>query len=240
MELRSKLDTGIPSKEILKRAIVRPAKLLLLSPICVLLSIATAVVYGNLYLMLTTFPMVFETTYKFSVGISGLAYIGIGVGNVIGLLAFTFTSDRYLKQKVAKGEQLRPEDRLPLMLLSGPVIAAGLFWYGWSAKAGIQWMMPIVGAGIVGAGNMLFFMPLMGYLVDAYTIYAASALAANTVLRSVGGGLLPLAGQSMLNALGYGWANSLLAFIVLAFTPVNLVIYRYGQYIRTRWTIKLD
>ncbi|OKL62600.1 hypothetical protein UA08_01671 [Talaromyces atroroseus] len=240
MMLRSKLDTGIPSSEILKRAIVRPTKLLLLSPICVLLSVATAVVYGNLYLMLTTFPMVFETTYGFSTGISGLAYIGIGLGNIIGLLTFTFTSDKYLQRKAAKGLQLQPEDRLSLMIISGPVIVAGMFWYGWSAQAADQWMVPIVGSAFVGAGNMLFFMPMMGYLVDAYTIYAASALAANTVLRSIGGGLLPLAGQSMFNALGYGWGNSLLAFIVLAFTPVTYIIYRYGQYIRTRWTIKLD
>jgi MFS family permease len=219
---------------------VRPTKLLLLSPICILLSVATAVVYGNLYLMLTTVPMVFETTYGFSTGISGLAYIGVGVGNIIGLLSFTFTSDKYLQRKTAKGLTIQPEDRLPLMLVSGPVIAVGMFWYGWSAQKADQWMVPIVGSAFVGAGNMLFFMPMMGYLVDAYTIYAASALAANTVLRSIGGGLLPLAGTSMFNALGYGWGNSLLGFIIIAFTPVTYIIYRYGQYIRTRWTLKLD
>ena len=211
MNLRSKLDRQISSSEVLKRAIVRPAKLQVLSPISILLSVATAVVYGNLYLMLTTITTIFESTYGFSTGISGLAYIGLGLGNIIGLLMFSFTSDRYLQQKSAKGLQLKPEDRLPL-----------------------------IGSAFVGLGNMFFFMPMMGYLVDAYTIYAASALAANTVLRSIGGGLLPLAGQSMYSALGYGWGNSLLGFILIGFTPVILIIYRYGEYIRTKWPLNLD
>ncbi|EED19643.1 bicyclomycin resistance protein, putative [Talaromyces stipitatus ATCC 10500] len=240
MNLRSKLDRQISNTEVLKRAIVRPAKLTILSPISVLMSVSTAVVYGNLYLMLTTITAVFEVSYGWSTGISGLAYIGMGVGNVIGLLSFSITSDKYLQQKSAKGLQLKPEDRLPLMLLSGPAIAAGMFWYGWSAKAQTHWIVPILGSSLVGAGNMFFFMPMMGYLVDAYTIYAASALAANTVLRSIGGGLLPLAGQSMYKSLGYGWGNSLLGFIMIGFTPVVLFIYRYGEYIRTRWPLNLD
>jgi MFS family permease len=240
MNLRSKLDTQIPASEVLKRAIVRPAKLQVLSPISILMSVAAAVVYGNLYLMLTTITTVFESTYGFTTGTSGLAYIGLGLGNIIGLLMFSFSSDRYLRQKSAKGLQLKPEDRLPLMLGSCPTIAIGMFWYGWSAKAKTHWIVPIIGTAFVGLGNMFFFIPMMGYLVDAYTIYAASALAANTVLRSIGGGLLPLAGQSMYSALGYGWGNSLLGFILIGFTPVILIIYCYGEYIRTKWPVSLD
>jgi hypothetical protein len=40
-------------------------------------------------------------------------------------------------------------------------------------------------------------MPISTYLIDAYSLYAASALAANTVLRSLTGALLPLAGPKM-------------------------------------------
>jgi MFS family permease len=238
MILRSKLDRGISNTEILKRAIIRPTKMTLLSPINILLSVASAVIYGILYLLLTTFPLIFETAYGFSIGISGLTYIGLGVGNILGLLVFSLTSDRYVAQRVAKG-QLKPEDRLPLLLLSGPVITIGLFWYGWSAEANLHWIMPIIGSGLMGVGNMFFFMPVTGYLVDAFTIYAASALAANTVLRSIGGALLPLAGPSMYAALGFGWGNSLLGFLALAFTPGLALIWRYGEYIRTKYPLNL-
>lgn len=76
----------------------------------------------------------------------------------------------------------------------------------------------------------------MSYLVDAFTIYAASALAANTVIRSIGGALLPLAGQAMYAALGLGWGNSLLGFIAVALLPIPLVMMKYGE----RWRKSLD
>jgi hypothetical protein len=77
-------------------------------------------------------------------------------------------------------------------------------------------------------------MPTLNYLVDAYTQYAASATAANTVLRSVLGALLPLAGPKMYAALGLGWGNSLLAFIAIALAPIPLVFWRYGKRIREK------
>lgn len=76
-------------------------------------------------------------------------------------------------------------------------------------------------------------MPIGTYLVDAFTRYAASAMAANTVLRSLGGALLPLCGAKMYHALGYGWGNSLLGFISLAMLIPLWFLMKYGERIRT-------
>ena len=73
--LRSKLDTGLPPKERFTRSIVRPMKMLFLSPIVMLLSLYIAVIYGYLYLLFTTITEVFEGTYQFSQGSVGLAYL---------------------------------------------------------------------------------------------------------------------------------------------------------------------
>lgn len=51
------------------------------------------------------------------------------------------------------------------------------------------------------------YTPTLAYLVDAYTVYAASAAAAATVSRSLLGALLPLAGNSMYDGLGVGWGT---------------------------------
>jgi hypothetical protein len=72
------------------------------------------------------------------------------------------------------------------------------------------------------------------YLLDAYAEYAASVVAAVTVLRSIAGGLLPLAGLSMYNDLGLGWGNSILAFLSLALAPVLLVYRFYGAKLRSK------
>lgn len=76
------------------------------------------------------------------------------------------------------------------------------------------------------------------YLVDAFTIYAASALAANTVVRSVAGAVLPLAGLPMYQTLGIGWGNSLLGFIALALLPLPFWIVAKGEWLRTKFELK--
>jgi hypothetical protein len=91
---------------------------------------------------------------------------------------------------------------------------------------------------LIGIGNMAVFMTISLYLIDAFAIYAASALAANTVIRSIMGAVLPLAGQKMYIKLGLGWGNSLLAFVALGIVPVPWVILMYGERIRKRFEIK--
>lgn len=83
-------------------------------------------------------------------------------------------------------------------------------------------------------------MPGSTFLVDAYTVHAASATAAATVSRSLLGALLPLAGNSMYDALGVGWGNSLLGFIAIAFIPVPFVFWAFGERIRNFRFISVD
>jgi hypothetical protein len=75
-------------------------------------------------------------------------------------------------------------------------------------------------------------------LVDAFSIYAASALAANTVMRSIFGAVLPLCGLQMYAALGLGWGNSLLGFIAVVMFPASFLILKYGEHIRTSFPVK--
>ena len=75
-------------------------------------------------------------------------------------------------------------------------------------------------------------MSISTYLVDAYEIYAASAMAASTVFRSIIGAVLPLAGRSMFQHLGVGWGSSVLAFISLALLFLPVLFYKYGERVR--------
>ena len=128
--LRSKMDNGLTPGESFKRAIVRPMKMLFLSPICLFLALFVSVVYGYLYLLFSTITEVFEAEYHWKTGISGLSFLGIGIGNFFGVAVFAFGSDRALKRKKAKGITLRPEDRLPLLVPAGLCVPIGFFIYG--------------------------------------------------------------------------------------------------------------
>lgn len=84
-DLRPYLSKDLSKKQQLLQAIVRPSKLLTRSPIVFLICLYVAVVYGCLYLWFTTIPTAFENTYHWSASITGLAYIGIGVGMVVSI-----------------------------------------------------------------------------------------------------------------------------------------------------------
>lgn len=165
MKLRAVTDKGLTPRQILRRAIVRPIKMLIFSPMVILLSLYLALVFGMIYLFFATFPLVFENTYGFSTGIAGLCYLGLGVGMSIGLRLFSLLSDKLLKQK--KNENLaRPELRLVLMMRFSPAVPAGIFWYGWSTYYKTHWIVPILGTGVLGLGAIFIFTPSQVYLMD--------------------------------------------------------------------------
>ncbi len=130
-------------------------KLLFMSPIVFLLSLHVSIVYGLLYLLFTTFTVLFEDVYHFSTGIVGLAFLGLGVGSIIGVAAVGGTVDRvYIYYEKRNGGVGKPEFRLPLMVWCSLFCPAGLFWYGWSAQEQVQWIVPIIGTAFVAIGML--------------------------------------------------------------------------------------
>lgn len=231
-------NADITPNQLLIRAIVRPTKMLFLSPIVLLLSVYCAFMFGLVYLLFTTFPGVFGETYGFGTGVSGLVYLGLGAGMILSIGLFGKLSDKLLLHQPRGGTVARPELRLILMMWSCPLVPVGFFWYGWSAEYRTHWIVPIFGTSFIGLSAFMLLMPAQLYLVDAFgTEAAASALAANTVLRSLFGALLPLAGPPLYSALGLGWGNSLLAFIALAFVPIPWLFFKYGEYLRNQFPI---
>ncbi|KAF2864666.1 major facilitator superfamily domain-containing protein [Massariosphaeria phaeospora] len=232
-ELRSALDTGKSTREFFIFSILRPLKMLIGSPVVFLIALYGSITYSYLYLCFTTFPRVFRGQYEFSQSQVGLVYLGIAVGSLVGLIICWALLDRMVASLTKRnGGEPRPEYRLPTVAIGALLVPAGLFLYGWTAEHKAHWFLPILGTGLLGAGMVIGYMASLTYLVDTYTVYAASVSASIVVLRSLMGALLPLAGNSMYNALGVGWGTSVLGFIAVAFIPAPLLLYIYGARIR--------
>ncbi|OQO03222.1 hypothetical protein B0A48_11478 [Cryoendolithus antarcticus] len=240
-DLHTEFET--PNRKLsthLRTAFERPFRLLLTQPIVQIMALYIGYVYGVLYLMLASFPALWSgpnSIYKESTQIGGLNYISLAVGFVVGTQIAAKTADKIyksLKAKSADGKG-RSEFRVPLMVPGAILVPIGLFLYGWSAQARLHWIVPNIGAAIFAAGNQMVFQCCQTYLIDAYTRYAASAMAATTVLRSLGGFAFPLFAPAMYGALGYGWGNSVLAFVGLAVgVPVPCLLWWYGQRLRAK------
>jgi MFS family permease len=132
-----------------------------------------------------------------------------------------------------------PEMRLPTCVFFGILMPISFFWYGWCTYYKTHWILPIIGLLPFGLGMMGVFVPIQSYLVDSFPQYAASAIAGMTSIRCLFGAVLPLAGNSMYEALGLGWGNSLLGFICVLMIPFPALIYKYGKAIRTRWPVNV-
>ncbi|KAF1947175.1 MFS general substrate transporter [Clathrospora elynae] len=235
MELHTEFDS--PDRTLLttiKIAMKRPFKLLFTQPIVQVLACYMAYLYGLMYLMLSTFPRLWSTRYGMSTGIGSLNFISMAVGFFLGTQITAPLNDAlYRRLKKRNNGVGKPEFRVPIMVPASFLIPIGLFWYGWSAQAELHWIMPNIGACLFCAGTIVGFQCIQTYLVDSYTRYAASAIAAATVLRSLAGFVFPLFAPAMYNALDFGWGNSLLGFIALALgVPAPFMLWKFGERLR--------
>jgi hypothetical protein len=104
----------VSRRNILKRGIIRPLKLLFTSPIVFLLSLYISFVFGLLFLLFTTITQLFIQVYGWSPEICGLAYIGVGIGFFIGISFVAKTSDTTVISLTKKNKGVyEPEMRLP-------------------------------------------------------------------------------------------------------------------------------
>ena len=131
----------------------------------------------------------------------------------------------------------KPEFRVPIMIPGSFLVPIGLFWYAWSAQEHTHWIVPNLGALVYSMGGIICFQGIQVYLVDAYTMYAASAIAAAAFLRSVLAFVFPLFAPYLYARLHIGWGTSLLAFIAIAIgIPSPLLLWKYGQHLRGKST----
>lgn len=218
----------------LKTALSRPWILLFREPIVLLLSTYMAIIYGTLYMLFGAFPIVFQGQRGWSQGISGLAFLGIMVGMVFAVAYSIWDNARYVRAEDENDGFAPPETRLPPAMVGSVALPIGLFWFAWTNSASIHWIASIAAGVPFGFGMVLVFLSIMNYLIDAYTIFAASVLAANSVLRSLFGFAFPLFTSYMYKDLGIHWASSIPAFLALACVPFPFLFYKYGPQIRAK------
>lgn len=237
----SKLDVGTGKpvlSKTLKIALSRPWVLLIKEPIVMILSIYMAIVYGILYMMFAAFPIVFQEQRGWSEGVGALPFLSVAVGMMAAVLCTIPDNRRYIKAEkaaIARGERgAAPEARLPPCMIGCVSIPMGLFVFAWTNSPDKPWIVSVLFTSLFGFGMVLVFLSLMNYLIDSYTIYAASVLAANSVLRSVLGAVFPLFTTQMYDKLGTNLATTIPAILAVACAPFPFLFYRYGPAIRRR------
>lgn len=227
-----RLPTGLAENIFLSSK--RPFLILFQDPMHTCLCLYSGLILAVVYMFFIVFPMVFSEVYGFDYQGQGLAFLGITMGFLLITTTMPFFKKSYDKRVAGNNGVAEPEIRLPLAILGSLLVPIGLFWFGWSARKDVQFMVCIIGSAVFGLGVSYSFAGIITFTVDTYAIYSASALAGNSFVRSTMASAFPLFGGHMFTKLGTAWATSLLAFVSLAFVPLTISFFIYGLQIRTR------
>jgi DHA1 family multidrug resistance protein-like MFS transporter len=148
-------------------------------------------VYGVLFIWFESFPLVFGDIYGFDVRSQGLAYLGILVGLLCTIPMYLLWIKYGVLPAFAK-PNFKAEMMLPPIFVGSVALPVCLFWYGWTARESIPWIVPIIGSSFFTVGVITVFNPVFNYLGVVYQPYSASVFAGNTLFRASFGAAFPL------------------------------------------------
>ncbi|KAF8847566.1 MFS general substrate transporter [Acephala macrosclerotiorum] len=219
---------------ILFITLLRPAKMLVSEPIVTFLSIYVAFGFAVIFTFFSSVPYVFGLVYHFDRGNTGLVFLSIALGCTLALpTCIILDRTKYQKEWKRTGGKVRPELRLWSAMYGAFGLPVSLFWFAWTARSDVHWIIPTVAMVPFAWGNLCIYVSTSLYLIDTYAaLTAASAIAANGLLRYIFGGTFPLFTIQMYEKLGIGWTMSLLGFFSLVMLPIPWALYVLGPKIR--------
>ena len=207
--------------------------MIIFEPIVTFVAFYASFVFAVLYLTLEVFPIAFRDRRGWPLFVSNLPFVSLFLGVLLAVLINLANEPRYRRISAAAGGKPVPEGRLLPMTLGGVIFVCGLFWFGWTTL-NVFWLSPMIAIVFIGAGFTVIFQQCLNYLVDTYRLYAASAVSANTLLRSFLAASFPLFARPMFKSLGIGPGMSILGAVAALMLPLPLVLMRYGGSLRVK------
>ena len=229
-----------PLKTRLASSMQRPLRILFTQPIVFTMATYQAILFGTNYSLYTNFQDIWGEGYGYNTTNVGLMYLGPGVGFLLAVWFIVPRIDTIYNMLTKRNNgEAKPEFRLPLANIGAVCIPTSLFWFAWTVQYHVHWFPTILSLVFFGLGQITIFSSMQNYYIDSFSKYAASAIAAGAVFRSIVGGIIPLFAPSLFDSLGYGWGISVFAFVSLLLSPSPLLFYYYGERLRVKFAITL-
>ena len=232
-------------KRIVRFNLGMPLLLLVREPIVFFLSLYIAFVFAVLFAFFEAFPVIFRGKYHMDLGISGLPFISVGIGLVLGVVFYVVLDRTIYFPKNPDGTRGKrdengnivwdaPESRLLVAKIGAFCLPASLFWLGWTGRTGhIHWLAPTASGVPFGFGLILVFFAVVLYFSMSFPpIIVASCIAANNLLRYILASVFPLFTVQCFENLGIGWAGSLFGFISVLMVPLPFIFSYFGPKFR--------
>lgn len=150
--------------------LLRPFRMFLTEPIVLVLSLLSGFSDALIFMCIQSFVLVYGDKWGFSAYQVGLSFIPIGVGYVIGWLAFipSFQLNKKRRQANPDDEYAQYESRLKLLLYLAPCLPIGLIIFAWTSSGPpIPWVASMVGTALIGVANYVSYLPCSILALDS-------------------------------------------------------------------------
>ncbi|TRM69786.1 major facilitator superfamily domain-containing protein [Schizophyllum amplum] len=222
-----------PFKVVIKEALLRPLIMMFTEPVVFFMSFYLSFIYSILYLLFFAFPIAFSEVRGFSAGITGVTFISVVLGILLAMTVAVPYQEKIYRAATKNGTY--PEARLYTMMVGSIFLPMALFIFAFTGGyKWVHWIGPCVGGAVFGWSMILIYISANSYIVDSYSNYAASAIAAKTLMRSEIGAIVPLYVTQMFHNMGFQYAGLLLALVSVVIMPIPFVFFIYGERIRQK------
>lgn len=180
--------------------------------------------------------------WNFTTAETGLAFIPINLGYVMGFFSFfpTIRNQRRIRKETP--DVLTPEIRLWWLLWTAPLEPIGLFGFAWTSLGPpyTHWIAPMIFEVLIAIANYAIYMATIDYMVAAYGPYSASATGGNALARDFLAGISAMYSVPMYTQIGSNqhlqsaWASTILAVLAIIVVLPVFLFYWKGEAIRAR------
>ncbi|KAK0533367.1 hypothetical protein OC834_002265 [Tilletia horrida] len=216
-----------------KTSLTRPIVYLFTEPVIFWMALWAAVAWGTVFLLVDVVPIVFSV-YDWTTEQRSLIFLSYALSGVLGLVSNFHQEHLYARSARRYNGKAPPEARLYYPCVSAVLFPIGFFIMGWGARSSVHPAVPIFGICVISFGIYPLYVAVFAFLADSYERYASSALAAQSMLRNLAAGLIPLVASQLYEALGVPWASTLVGCIAAVLGVCPFVLFRYGEQIRGR------
>ncbi|KAK8057134.1 MFS general substrate transporter [Apiospora saccharicola] len=160
-------------------------------PVILLVDLYAGLLYGVLFLWFESFPLVYGDIYHFTSGEQGLVFLGIFVFAALTIPLFLLWTRLKVVPKMRDGTFV-PEDLLPPTFIGCFALPICLFWFGWTSRPGVHWIVSVLGSGLFSVGMVTLFNSIYNYIGITYARDAASVFSGAALFRASFGASFPL------------------------------------------------
>jgi DHA1 family multidrug resistance protein-like MFS transporter len=150
---QSELDQGKTRfSSVLANSIIKPFQITILDPAVAFVNLYTALIYGIYYSFFEVFPLVYPPIYGFSGPQTALTFITIAISCILGITIYFAYLRFILEPDMAANGMRAQEHRLVPALYAVIALPVALFWFAWTARASVHWIVGLIGLNFFGAG----------------------------------------------------------------------------------------